>query len=381
MAPGEKERAEGPAKSALRKVRTATLVINLARGWQQWANENSTRQAQEPAGWLPGGTRDPPQAPKPAIDPIPHQKAQGAPKFPSPKPEGRGDGQSSEEATEVSHIKRKEVTKTVVSKAYERGGDMSSLSHRYENDSGVPEPGQPEDDIDRRLHRHDSPTRRRKCANLVSELTKGWKVMEQEEPKWKSDSIDTEDSGYGGETEERPEQDAEQVAVVRIKRPMPSQANRFTEQLNCKAHRKYSQVDNLKGRWQQWADEHVQSQKLNPFSEEFDYELAMSTRLHKGDEGYGRPKEGTKTAERAKRAEEHIYREIMELCFVIRTMARHRHDGKIQVTFGELFDRYVRISDKVVGILMRARKHGLVHFEGEMLWQGRDDHVVITLLE
>lgn len=158
-------------------------------------------------------------------------------------------------------------------------------------------------------------------------------------------------------------------------------ANRYTEALNCKAHRKYSQVDSLKGRWQQWADEHIQSQKLNPFSDEFDYDLAMSTRLHKGDEGYGRPKEGSKTAERAKRAEEHIYREIMELCFVIRTMARHRRDGKVQVTFGELFDRYVRISDKVVGILMRARKHGLVHFEGEMLWQGRDDHVLITLLE
>lgn len=223
MAPGEKERAEGPAKSALRKVRTATLVINLARGWQQWANENSTRQAQEPAGWLPGGTQDPPQGPKSATDPMPHQIAQRALKAPSPKPEGRGDGQSSEEATEVSHIKRKEVTKTVVSKAYERGGDMSSLSHRYENDSGEPEPGQPENDIDRRLQRHDSPTRRRKCTNLVSELTKGWKVMEQEEPKWKSDSIDTEDSGYGGETEERPEQDAGQVAVARIKRPLPSQ--------------------------------------------------------------------------------------------------------------------------------------------------------------
>lgn len=158
-------------------------------------------------------------------------------------------------------------------------------------------------------------------------------------------------------------------------------ANRFTEKLNRKAQRKCSQLQDLKGKWQQWADEHIQSQKLNPFSEEFDYQLAMSSRLHKGDEGYGRPKEGTKTAERAKRAEEHIHREIMDMCFIIRTMARHRRDGKIQVTFGDLFDRYVRISDKVVGILMRARKHGLVDFEGEMLWQGRDDHVVITLLE
>ncbi|XP_004580734.3 actin-binding Rho-activating protein [Ochotona princeps] len=381
MAPGEKEREEGPAKSALRKVRTATLVINLARGWQQWANENNTRQAQEPAGWLPGGTQDSSQAPKPVPSPNSHQTAQSSPESAALEPVRHGDVQRSEDATEISHIKRKEVTKTVVSKAYERGGDMSQLSQKYEKDSHMREPDQPENDIDRILHSHDSPTRRRKCGTLVSELTKGWKEMEQEVPTWKSDSIDTEDSGYGGETEERPEDGVQVAAAARIKRPLPCQASRFAENLNCQAQRKYSQVGDLKGRWQQWADEHIQSQKLNPFSEEFDYQLAMSTRLHKGDEGYGRPKEGTKTAERAKRAEEHIYREIMDMCFIIRTMARHRRDGKIQVTFGELFDRYVRISDKVVGILMRARKHGLVDFEGEMLWQGRDDHVVITLLE
>lgn len=215
MAPGEREREAGPAKSALRKVRTATLVINLARGWQQWANENSTRQAQEPAGWLPGATQDLPHTSK---EPSPHQHA---PK--PPRPDGDGEGQRSEEATEVSHIKRKEVTRTVVSKAYERGGDVNYLSHRYENDGGVSEAVQPDSDIDRILLSHDSPTRRRKCTNLVSELTKGWKVMEQEEPKWKSDSVDTEDSGYGGDTEERPEQDAAQVAAARIKRPLLSQ--------------------------------------------------------------------------------------------------------------------------------------------------------------
>ncbi|KAL8181645.1 UNVERIFIED_CONTAM: hypothetical protein K2H54_015558 [Gekko kuhli] len=150
---------------------------------------------------------------------------------------------------------------------------------------------------------------------------------------------------------------------------------------NLKPPKKHSPVHNLRGRWEDWADEHVLTQKLNPFSEEFDYELAMTTRLHKGDEGYGRPKEGTKTAERAKRAEAHIYREMKDMCFIIRTMASLRRDGKMQVTFGDLFERYVRISDKVVGILMRARKHGMVSFEGEMLWQGRDDNVIITLLE
>ncbi|XP_023558082.1 actin-binding Rho-activating protein isoform X4 [Octodon degus] len=350
MAPGEKEQAEGPAKRALRKVRTATLVINLAQGWQQWASENSTRQAQEPPGWVPGGTQDEAAAPRPAVHPTALQDAQRATKSQPPKPEGNKNAHGSEEATEASRIKRKEVTKSVVSKAYERGGDVSALGHR------------------------------RKCAHLVSELSRGWKELCQETPTWKSDSVDTEDSGYS-EAEERPEQEAAPVATTRIKRPLASQAGRYTEQLSCKAHRKLSQVGCLAGRWQQWAEQHIQTQKLNPFSEEFDYELAMATRLHRGDEGYGRPKEGTRTAERAERAQQHIHREIMELCLVIRTMARHQRDGRVQVTFGELFDRYVRISDKVVGILLRARKHGLVHFEGEMLWQGRDDHVVITLLQ
>lgn len=136
----------------------------------------------------------------------------------------------------------------------------------------------------------------------------------------------------------------------------------------------------LKSRWQDWASEHSQNQKLNPFSEHFDYGYSVSLRLQKGQDGYGRPKEGTKTAERARRAERHIHREMDDMCYVIRTMAQPDPDGKTRVTFGRLFDRYVRISDKVVGILMRARKHGKVAFEGEMLWQGRDDGVIITLL-
>ncbi|XP_027705685.1 actin-binding Rho-activating protein [Vombatus ursinus] len=399
MAPEEKPK-EKTAQRAIKKIRTASLVISLARGWQQWANENSTKQAQEPSGWLPGGAKEAGGSPKEnknteLLEPFQEKQGIGAgQRSLLAKPFCNRDREClnnlPDDEPGETHIKRKEVTKTVVNKVYERGGDMSLLSHRYENDGTNCESwqeGKYLNHIDKILNSHTSPTRRRKCLNLVSELTKGWKEIEREEPTSRSDSIDTEDSGYGGDSsEERLEQEVnkqegDHVIAARIKRPMPSQASRFAENLSSKAQRKCSQVNSMKGRWQKWADEHLQSQKLNPFSEEFDHELAMSTRLHKGDEGYGHPREGTKTAERAKRAEEHIHREVMGLCFIIRTMARCGRDGKIQVTFGELFDRYVRISDKVVGILMRARKHGLVHFEGEMLWQGRDDHVVITLLE
>lgn len=45
-----------------------------------------------------------------------------------------------------------------------------------------------------------------------------------------------------------------------------------------------------------------------------------------------------------------------------------------------LLQIYNYISDKVVGILLRARKHKLLEFEGEMLYQRRDDDVPIFLL-
>uniref|UniRef100_A0A3P9AYB2 Si:dkey-29b11.3 n=1 Tax=Maylandia zebra TaxID=106582 RepID=A0A3P9AYB2_9CICH len=75
--------------------------------------------------------------------------------------------------------------------------------------------------------------------------------------------------------------------------------------------------------------------------------------------------------------------EVQELCEVIRSIGESGgSDGKvITVRFGKLFEHYVTISNKLVGILLRARKQRLVDFEGEMLWQGKDDHVVIILLQ
>jgi hypothetical protein len=42
---------------------------------------------------------------------------------------------------------------------------------------------------------------------------------------------------------------------------------------------------------------------------------------------------------------------------------------------------YTRISDKVVGMLLRARKYGFVEFIGEMLYQGRDDYMPVRLIK
>ncbi|XP_015711528.1 actin-binding Rho-activating protein [Coturnix japonica] len=393
MAPEEKPN-KTPVKRAVHKIRTASLVFSLARGWQQWASDHNEKRAQEPSGWVPTAgdvSAQPVHERRFEKWPVPSTKRDNekSSSEESATRDAENKSRESDEALEKFNIKSKEVPKTVVSKAYERASDVNLLSGRYENNHGSSETIKLKEElngIDKILNGKLSPTIRRKCSNKVSDLIKGYKeenklgTRKELLLKCHDDSMDAEDSGYG-EAEDRlePEDNSGEVTPVKIKQP--SLMSKHSEESSIKAHRKYSPVSSLKNRWQEWADQHIITQKLNPFSEEFDHELAMATRLHKGDEGYGRPKEGTKTAERAKRAEAHIHREIRDLCFIIETMAKPRRDGKIQVTFGELFERYVRISDKVVGILMRARKHGLVDFEGEMLWQGRDDNVIITLLK
>ncbi|TKR94517.1 hypothetical protein L596_008791 [Steinernema carpocapsae] len=77
----------------------------------------------------------------------------------------------------------------------------------------------------------------------------------------------------------------------------------------------------------------------------------------------------------------HIEREMVQVCEVIVEYGRvSKRTGQVAIQFGELFRVYQFISDKVVGMLLRARKHKMVDFEGEMLFQRRDEEVVITLL-
>lgn len=95
---------------------------------------------------------------------------------------------------------------------------------------------------------------------------------------------------------------------------------------------------------------------------------------------YGKPTEGSRTEFRGLVADVRISSEIVELCDIIRDIGTVQDDGSVAVTFGTLFDMYTKISNKVVGILLRARKHGLVTFEGEMLFQGRDEKKVIRLV-
>ena len=75
---------------------------------------------------------------------------------------------------------------------------------------------------------------------------------------------------------------------------------------------------------------------------------------------------------------------MIELCHVIYSEGRPRSKKEpdvYEITFGELFQIYTHINDKVVGLLLRARKHGLLNFEGECLFQKFSDHVEVYLMK
>jgi len=124
------------------------------------------------------------------------------------------------------------------------------------------------------------------------------------------------------------------------------------------------------------AEETKKSLERNPFSDTY-----VKPEYHPGDDGYGRPESGSKTERRGIAAGESVSQEILQLCMVISERGRKNPDGTTAITFGELFQIYTKISNKVVGVLIRARKHGLLAFEGEVLFQRRDDDVPITLLK
>ncbi|KAK8393785.1 hypothetical protein O3P69_006832 [Scylla paramamosain] len=137
----------------------------------------------------------------------------------------------------------------------------------------------------------------------------------------------------------------------------------------------HSGVGSMKEMFNKKVEEHKQAQLENPFSE---WEGAGRVRrLSKEDIGYGRPAPGSKSEQRSQLAKAHVMMEMRYLCDMIWDCAEWRcPDGRAAITFGKLFQA---ISDKVVGTLLRARKHGFVHFEGEMLYQRRDDDKVIEL--
>ncbi|MED6280356.1 hypothetical protein CHARACLAT_010083 [Characodon lateralis] len=341
-----------PFKRAVRKIKCAAMVANLAKSWQGWANEHAGKQDCIPSGWMPSSVEEEDRKEHSHV-----VKLSVTPRVIKVDPTDTRDNK----------IRTCSVTKTVQLKRSECSSNNVINEIRDKMESG-PEEIKP-------FLGNESPTRRRQMRALQSTEVGGGgiiqnkKMMLQEKKlSSRSSSLDTEDSGLGeeGGLSDNSDSKAEQCEAQ-----AKTQANR--------PKIKIASMTDIKSRWQQWSEQHIECQKLNPFSEEFDYDFAMSQRLRKGDSGYGRPKDGSKTAERGDRAHKHIHREMEEMVWIIKDMGFKDKEGRTFITFGRLFDRYVKISDKVVGILLRCRKHKMVDFEGEMLWKGQDDNVIITL--
>ncbi|XP_041639346.1 actin-binding Rho-activating protein [Cheilinus undulatus] len=339
-------------KRAVKKIRCAAMVANLAKSWQGWANEHSNKQDAIPSGWMPSSVEETDKIERNHV-----VKLTVKPRVITSDPSD----------TSGTKIRACTVTKTVQPKRSECSSSDLVNAIRGKMESG-PEQNKP-------FMGNESPTRRRQMRALQNAEAGGGSIIQDrkhmlQEKKLgsRSSSVETEDSGIGEEAGLSDSSDTknEEIDIEPKKR-------------TSRPKIKLATTNDIKNRWQQWSEQHVEGQKLNPFSDDFDYEYAMSQRLRKGDSGYGRPKDGSKTAERGDRAQKHIHREMEEMVWIIRDMNFKDKEGRTVITFGRLFDRYVKISDKVVGILLRCRKHKMLDFEGEMLWKGQDDHVIITL--
>lgn len=109
-----------------------------------------------------------------------------------------------------------------------------------------------------------------------------------------------------------------------------------------------------------------------------------------------RPIAGSLTEARGQRANIHVFKEMLELCEIINSegfshcketpklkvilfgeLFNVRHGKHNLISFYAIFDRifeivkqiYTCINDKLVGLLLRARKYKFVDFEGGMLYQ------------
>jgi len=114
------------------------------------------------------------------------------------------------------------------------------------------------------------------------------------------------------------------------------------------------------------------------------YTKDLGNTIKKSDPNYGKPQQGTLTEFRGQKAHTHVHKEILELCEFIYMNGEEEEDCEDQrsmMLFGDLFKLYTRISDKVVGILLRAKKYGLVGFEPEILFQSRDDDEPVILIK
>ncbi|KAL7638616.1 UNVERIFIED_CONTAM: hypothetical protein RMT77_011188 [Armadillidium vulgare] len=115
--------------------------------------------------------------------------------------------------------------------------------------------------------------------------------------------------------------------------------------------------------------QHQDSMKVNPFSG--NYKTSQPTKLSRNDPNYGKPVAGSKSEKRGLKAAAHINAEVALLCDMIYQEGEKVGNGKAWILFKDLFQIYTRISNKVVGTLLRGRKHGFSGFRRRDTFPGK----------
>lgn len=141
--------------------------------------ENEEKQSSKPSGWAPSYPEDPKDAKKVVPKIKPSQKSLS-------NQDHRNNKQDDVEAAEESRIKTAQVVKTVTREVQEKSAGIYFLTNCICKDPA-------KDELDKMLSKKGSPTRRRKCSNMVSELTQSWKEMEKEKKQAQEGGEDNED--------------------------------------------------------------------------------------------------------------------------------------------------------------------------------------------
>ncbi|EDQ85435.1 uncharacterized protein MONBRDRAFT_11965 [Monosiga brevicollis MX1] len=85
--------------------------------------------------------------------------------------------------------------------------------------------------------------------------------------------------------------------------------------------------------------------------------------------------------QRALDAAKWVDKEIRKLIGEIQRLGTKNDSGKVEITYGPLFDATANTFEALSGTLKTAKKYDVVDYEGELLYQGASDDVVITLLK
>lgn len=216
---GQAHQRKSSTNKNIKKLRAISMVCSLTSSWQQWVTENETKQASEPSGWAPSSLGGPTKEPKktwvPKKKPLTHNEPTDPVSTSGDAPKSSAAHKKIQDApkTEVEPpvgcpIKVKQVVKTVASGVHERGAHIGLLTEKIKKES-LPS----DEEIDRLLKKKSSPTRRRKCSNVVSSLTNSWKQVEKEQKHGKEDGGPGEGRSHGGDEEDggHPEPEREEA--------------------------------------------------------------------------------------------------------------------------------------------------------------------------